>query len=318
MVLDLDRAAVIKACTAPTDEAYERWTADVPGKGLTLEWEVLDSTKQIYRGISLDPTVPCDQSYAAVDPKDVRYIVAHGSFGIGNTEARDGINAAMDSNGNLLLPASTKTPIPFGPQIPYALRAGLNLPLTSILINNPQILVVRLAQDAATGSQFLALRKSDSTWHRIPVQSDWYDRLRGFDNFVAVVEGRVKKTIAAQRGRAATFLGRKDESGDESAGSKAWRKQPSRTGPDKEDFFLKSAAVYPGRLHLYDVNTERLYTIATNQADSEILLVEDQTVYYRVSDRLYSAPVTEKGIGTARLLATGDLIQDAHWAFIKH
>jgi hypothetical protein len=68
----------------------------------------------------------------------------------------------------------------------------------------------------------------------------------------------------------------------------------------------------------YDVDTGNVYMIATNQGDSEIILVEGTTVYYRVSDRLYSAQVTEKGIGTAKLLATNEAIRDAHWAFIKH
>lgn len=34
-------------------------------------------------------------------------------------------------------------------------------------------------------------------------------------------------------------------------------------------------------------------------------------------DRLYSAPITEKGIGAAHLIATDEAIRDAHWAFIK-
>jgi hypothetical protein len=76
--------------------------------------------------------------------------------------------------------------------------------------------------------------------------------------------------------------------------------------------------VYPGRLFLYDANTERLYTIVTHQGDSEILLVEDGTVYYRASDRLYSAPITNLGLGEPKLLAKSDVVRDAHWAFIKH
>jgi len=37
-----------------------------------------------------------------------------------------------------------------------------------------------------------------------------------------------------------------------------------------------------------------------------------------MSDRLYSAPVTDKGIGVARLVAKDEIIRDAHWAFLKH
>jgi hypothetical protein len=88
-------------------------------------------------------------------------------------------------------------------------------------------------------------------------------------------------------------------------------------GPSVTEAFEESAVVYPGRLHLYDIDTERVYTIETKQGDSEVLLIENGTVYYRASDRLYSVPITDKGIGVARLIATDEAIRDAHWAFIK-
>jgi hypothetical protein len=75
--------------------------------------------------------------------------------------------------------------------------------------------------------------------------------------------------------------------------------------------------VYPGRLHLYDVDTERTCTISTNQGDSEILLVENGTVYYRAGDRLYSATLTDEGLTPGRLLATSESVRNAHWAFFK-
>jgi hypothetical protein len=89
-------------------------------------------------------------------------------------------------------------------------------------------------------------------------------------------------------------------------------------GPSIAEQFRDSDLVYPGKLHLYDLDSEKVYTIDTKQGDSEVLLVEDGKVYYRASDRLYSAPITNSGIGTARLLATDDAIRDTHWAFIKH
>jgi hypothetical protein len=76
--------------------------------------------------------------------------------------------------------------------------------------------------------------------------------------------------------------------------------------------------VYPGRIHLYDAATERVRDIVTNQGDSEVILVEGGTVYYRASDRLYSAVITEAGLGPARLLVAGEAIRDAHWAFFRH
>ena len=75
--------------------------------------------------------------------------------------------------------------------------------------------------------------------------------------------------------------------------------------------------VFPGRVQLYDVETERTYVITTNQADSEILLAENAIVYYRASDRLYSAEIKVDGLGTPRLLAKDDTVGDAHWAFLR-
>jgi hypothetical protein len=81
--------------------------------------------------------------------------------------------------------------------------------------------------------------------------------------------------------------------------------------------FHDSYAVFPGRLYLYDVSTDRAYTIVTNQGDSEVLLVQDGVVYYRASDRLYSATIANKGLSPGRLLLTSEVIRDAHWAFVK-
>lgn len=47
------------------------------------------------------------------------------------------------------------------------------------------------------------------------------------------------------------------------------------------------------------------------------LPVENDTVYYRVSDRLYSASILSKGIGAAQLIAKDHIICDFNWAFIK-
>ena len=55
--------------------------------------------------------------------------------------------------------------------------------------------------------------------------------------------------------------------------------------------------------------------LTTNQGDSEILLIANGVVYYRVSKRLYSVPISDGGLGRSRLLVEDRLIDDAHWAF---
>jgi hypothetical protein len=74
---------------------------------------------------------------------------------------------------------------------------------------------------------------------------------------------------------------------------------------------------FTGRLNIYDVEKEVSYRIETDQADSEILLVEDGKVYYRIANRLYEGRIAEKEITGTKLLATSDLLYDAHWAWIR-
>lgn len=81
--------------------------------------------------------------------------------------------------------------------------------------------------------------------------------------------------------------------------------------------FLALAEIWPKSNQVYDASSEKTYTIVTGQADSEVLLVENGTVYYRSADKLYSAEIGEDGLKPARLLATSELIRDAHWAFTK-
>jgi hypothetical protein len=109
----------------------------------------------------------------------------------------------------------------------------------------------------------------------------------------------------------------RDAQNTESAGASEWRKGLIRSGPDVAYMFQNYSDVFPGRLHIYDVETGRQYLIETKQGDSEVLLVDSGTVYYRSSDRLYSVPITENGLGSARLLATDYTIRVRPLAFIK-
>ncbi len=321
MVLDLDKAAVVKRCKIPQSPGMAlitQWLADVPGRGPTFEWLVVgnDITHPITQGMIMDPAVPCEESFLIVEPSEITYLVAHGSAGVAGLDASDGTYVSIAKDGTIQRGISTT--FSFNYRLPSELLKTFDRPYADIVVNTSQVLVISLLQEKMGTPLFYAYRKRDESWHRIPVQSDWYHRLRGFENYVAVVEGRLKKNIAKQKDKGVIRMGLKDEPGDDSAGSEKWRKAPSATGPDIAASFIQAAAVYPGKLHLYDVDSGQLYTIATHQADSEILFVENKIVYYRINDQLYSAPIGEKGIGTASLLATAELIRDAHWAFIKH
>ena len=104
----------------------------------------------------------------------------------------------------------------------------------------------------------------------------------------------------------------------ETAGKAEWRRARIDTGPDMAERFNDAGVVFPGKLHLYDIENGRSYTISTQQGDSEVLLVEGGVVYYRVRDAIYRATIGEKELGPPQLVARSEILGDAHWAFIAH
>jgi hypothetical protein len=241
--------------------------------------------------------------------------VAHGTAGVGDRISPSRAWGTLDKNGNLLTTMSGDR-IPTGYQVSPDLWQGLNEPAASLEVSNSQIMVVGLVQGAQPIPRFVAFRKRDKTWHVIPSHSFLYWCLRGFGEFVAITETTAKKRPASEA--LASTPANSGTAVAQTPGRLEWRKKDSLFGPDIAESFDDAPAIYPGRLHLFDVETDRVFTIDTKQGDSEILLVEDGIMYYRISDRLCSAHVTDKGIGGAHLLAKDEAIRDVHWAFIKH
>ena len=74
---------------------------------------------------------------------------------------------------------------------------------------------------------------------------------------------------------------------------------------------------HTGRLYLYHIQTEAYIEWDTKQGDSEILLVEAEIVYYRVSDAIYKCPIVDgKSLGEPELIIKEDKVADIHWMFI--
>ena len=150
-------------------------------------------------------------------------------------------------------------------------------------------------------------RKSDQTWHILPQPREGrITCLRGFGRYLTGLESRDDRTPKDRIGHGL----------QKSPGRERWADHDSRWGPALEGR-LSGTHSYPGVLYVYDVDTEYLYTIRTNQGDSEVLLIDGRNVYYRAADQLFSAVIGERSIGPARLITTDDAIRDAHWAFVK-
>jgi hypothetical protein len=75
---------------------------------------------------------------------------------------------------------------------------------------------------------------------------------------------------------------------------------------------------YPGLLYLFNVHTKDYIEWDTRQGDSEVLLVQDDMVYYRVNTKiLKSAIVNNQKLGEPELLIDDVRVRDIHWAYLK-
>jgi hypothetical protein len=308
VVVDFDEAAVNKECDLPTTPmpvVYSR-LADLPGRGLALAEEMFADGHEKYAGFLLDKAVPCEKSLVDMAPTDILGLRVLGRTGVSDAGNDEAMNVQIDSAGRVTL-RLLGVSFPFA--IPEAMMAGMHDPLASILVDNPRLVAIGLFERAAP-HRILVYRRRDQTWHRLPVPSEsvfvaggqatptpW---LTGFGDFLALTEARTK-----------------DAQFRETAGKAAWKSEATATGPSMAARFAGETVVFPGRLHLYDMEHDRSYTISTEQGDSEVLLVEAGMVYYRVGDSLYKSSIGETALGSPQLLAKSEILGDAHWAFIK-
>jgi hypothetical protein len=88
------------------------------------------------------------------------------------------------------------------------------------------------------------------------------------------------------------------------------------TRPVTDERFRQGGRYYPGVLFLIDTASGGYYQFRTDQGDSEILLVNGNSVYYRVNKRLLVSTIQGGSVGPPQVLAEDDAIADVHWAFV--
>ncbi len=70
-----------------------------------------------------------------------------------------------------------------------------------------------------------------------------------------------------------------------------------------------------GEIFLYDTSTGKNYTIRTGDIESEVLLIENDRVYYRIKDRLYRSDIGQGRVEEPVLLAQDPALTSVYWAF---
>lgn len=276
---------------------------DSPSRGPTLVEAFWDGSGLAFWGLVMDPSIACDKSFLPLDANDLQFVLVHGSSGVADIGTSDFMGVVVDVTvtGDLKMLWAKEGETDFGYSLPPEMRSKVRHSEVDMAVNNRELLSLLLIdRTPSLKHQVVVLRKRDKTWHRVTIPSERLNWQRGFGSFIAFAEARAK-----------------DPQHTESAGRAEWRQTESKMGPSVQARFEKADVIFPGLLYIYNIETEKALTITTNQGDSEVLLIANSIVYYRASDRLYSAPITGDGIGEAKLLATDEAIRDVHWAFIK-
>lgn len=97
-------------------------------------------------------------------------------------------------------------------------------------------------------------------------------------------------------------------------GSSLWKDRETGLSP-----ILRYEGMYtPGILYFYNPSANVYFELSTNQADSEVVLIQDNKVIYRVYDELYETEIVrERKLGKPVLLLKSDCVPDIHWAFYR-
>jgi hypothetical protein len=213
------------------------------------------------------------------------------------------------TNGNVLIPVVRN--IDERPIFPLVLPDSLQLrkkEMLNILINNKNQFVLYLNSSEyisnQIGSTTLIIYDYD--------KKDWYKRqIKG--NYPSI--NSYGKWLA---GVVYDYTGMSYNTNKDSPGKKDRTKLNSKSPFNADERFAYFHIYSPGMLYLYNTNTQKYIEWVTNQGDSEILLVQDDAVYYRINDEIYKALILKgEKLGKSELLIKDPNASDIHWAFIS-
>ena len=302
-VVDFSNPTAVKQCIRPHSPGLpgEVWLDDSPAHGPSVVWNEINNTSaDIFDGMVLDMKEPCSKSMWDVTPQEIQNATVGGTGSyLWTPQGQPEIGIDKDGTIFGIGPAPSHPVVPMSRKAPAELAAFPKFVREHLDVSDSRVTVFSQGNDAGA-CRVIALRKRDESWHVIPLTVTMCPSIRGFGRYIAMTESELP-TAAHPR----------------SAGIEEWKKGNREFGPDLNTVAQEGRIILTGKLDIYDIETGKLSKITTNQGDSEVLLVDGGFAYWRVANRLYSAPITDAGIGTPRLLATDESIRDAHYAFMK-
>ena len=244
---------------------------------------------------------------------NVRFASTGGFWSPGDLR-RNGLLELFVKNGKLLFGSSTVDSADLGVPLPSNAEAFLNSTLLGLDVSNDDMFVIHCYKRPAKPGEaethtFEIYDKKAGAWHSAELGAG--PSVRGFGPWIATAGFKRKRAIGAQGDPKAEL---------ESPGT-ALRKRimnPKAREQDRvplDTLFQDVSFQFTGDLQLYNIRSRRRYTIRTGQGDSEILLVDGTTMYYRVNQTLYKVAIGQNGFGDPVKIISDESIQLAHWAF---
>lgn len=213
------------------------------------------------------------------------------------------------SNGNLRIPVVRN--IDNRPVFPLILPDSLQLrkkEMFNIIINNKNQFVLYISSTEFTSNQIglttlIIYDYNEQKWYKQTIKGN-YPSVNSYGQWLA--------------GVVYDYTGMSYDTNKDSPGKETRAKLNSKNPFNADERFAYFHIYSPGILCLFNTNTQKYIEWLTNQGDSEILLVQDNAVYYRINDEIYKASILKgEKLGKSELLIKEPQVLDIHWAFIS-
>jgi hypothetical protein len=199
--------------------------------------------------------------------------------------------------------------------------------LKSVRINDAHCMVIlydysRPQKDKIGEKYFLIYDKHIQEWYKHTVKGN-ATSIRSYDN--GWVAGTIRdkdkgryydKTTARSTNEEYDF--KRESPGYEERDPMFYTRTDGVWGDCFDERIMSDGLYYPGLLYLFNVHTKDYIEWDTKQGDSEVLLVQDDMVYYRVNTKiLKSAIIDNQKLSEPELLIDDARVRDIHWAYLK-
>lgn len=318
VVLDLNTGRVVKRCQL----------SQTLGLGGVYEWRIIDPrlgptfvqlrgnekpASSVVVGLIADPVLTCADSNVTLRGDQIGGFATGGQAGVSGEASQPTFFGNLDQGvfRRKIGADWIYLPTNLGPDIMKDLST-IPFPSASIPVRNRSIEVLVVSNRTPPILDYWVGQRPTGEWMRLPIPKGQGPNIRGFGTFLAWSEAIYGE---GQQMNAKTDT-KVTQPRAQHAGAEEWRKTDSKFGMSTEFALNHSSTIHPGTLRIFDVKTQHRFAIQTRQSDSEVLLIEDNVVYYRSSDRLFRAEIRGDQLTVGRQIAQSELIRDAHWAFI--